>query len=93
MNWNNLNNVLVSFLDVVKRREAKGILEVQQREREHVACNHIVYVALSHYIDGYTIKEGDKEITFCLSLINDRYVQLARIGQNVLAIDISVEKV
>lgn len=85
---NCLNNVITSFLHDVQRREDKGILRVSKREKGNAVCIDDFCAVLSNSLDGYVIEEGNRKISFNLSLFNNRYLQFATIEDVVIAMDV-----
>ena len=83
-----INKTLETFIDNLRRRERRMGYKVLQTEKSNVNCNNSISLVLFQYVDGYRIIKDDREIVFKLALLNNNYLQFAKIDDVIIAVDI-----
>ena len=84
-----INNILSLFIETLHKREKKNLVRITKTDKISIQYNHELYLQLLNYVDGLTIEKNGRSIDFRLSIVDNNYLILASIKNNIIAIDLS----
>ena len=84
-----ISKILSLFLETLHKREEKNLVTIAKTNKTSIQYNHELYLQLLNYVDGLTIEKNGRSIDFRLSIVDNNYLILASIKNNIIAIDLS----